>query len=197
MNPFVHIFYAWQEGLENKENLKNIFEKIYLIYFFQLLKKVNFFNIVKPEINLEKKEKMLVYYKEQLDTFFAISDFRKNFSKKFLEFLNSNELPITVFEKAFEDDNTATNISLQSLKNLYEAIIGQPMDKNEYLYFVFHAHIHGAACLEKPINRNYNEVKNFAVSKISEESIRTIAGFSEFFKEIEIEYTNRFTERHQ
>lgn len=61
---------------------------------------------------------------------------------------------------------------------------------------MFHAHIHQENCFAQPVSRDYTALKQFSLQKLNEETIKTVKGFSEFFKSVDNEYARRFQQRH-
>lgn len=46
------------------------------------------------------------------------------------------------------------------------------------------------------MSRDYQALKKFSLQKLNEETIKTVKGFSEFFKSVDNEYAHRFQQRH-
>ncbi len=79
--PLVHFFYLWKSGFGDKNDLKKIFEYILLQFFRLTLKHEDFYGVVKPDIDLKEKDEIKNYFLKQIDNYFALADFRKDFNK--------------------------------------------------------------------------------------------------------------------
>lgn len=89
-----------------QERLEELFTMVFVQYFRGLLhsNKVNFFNIVKPDIGEALLAQIREKFLQKLDSYFCISDFRKDFAHAFSQFLSENDVQVTVFDKAMEGD---------------------------------------------------------------------------------------------
>lgn len=106
-----------EKGLP-QERLAELFTLLFLQYFRQLLHsggKVNFFNIVKPDISEALLAQIREKFLAKLDSYFCISDFRKDFAHAFAQFLSDNDVQVTVFDKAMEGDAESSKFPLEVL----------------------------------------------------------------------------------
>ncbi len=74
-----------------------------------------------------------------MDGYFALCDFRKDFTNKFLQYIRDSEKSVKLSKKVIFDETY--KVKMKSLISFYEEIFEEKFDYKQLFYFAYHVHV--------------------------------------------------------